>query len=113
MSCYRKVSSSWIKGRVGRALRGDPDAYTLAYYLMTAEENVKGLGLFWQPLECVSILYGCPIDTLSIAYTKLSELRFAWYDSDTEVHFVAESARHEWGEVPKGSWKTLEGLRST
>ena len=28
---YRKVSSSWIKGDVGRAIRGDADAYTLAY----------------------------------------------------------------------------------
>lgn len=110
---YRKVSSDWISGRVGRSLRGDSDAYVLAYYLMTAKENIKGLGLFWQPIECIGVLFGISLETVTDAYRKLSELDFAWYDIDSEWHFVRESARHEWGEVPKGSEKQIAGLRST
>ncbi len=110
---YRKVSSGWIKGRVGRALRGDADAYTLAYYLMTAEENVKGLGLFWQPLPMAGILYGLPIDRLSIAYETLSRLGFARYSTESEIHFVTESARHEWGEAPNLNSRAVQGMQPT
>lgn len=110
MRDYGMVSPKFWIGETGRALRKDPYAQRVAFYLMTAPQS-EMTGVYYcskmsilndvgSPCEAPSVGYEPPLKGLEgglqaveRALKALCELGFCFYDFDSEWIFVTEMAR--------------------
>lgn len=91
MSDYRKISPLFWTGRMGKSLRGHPEAQIVATYLITAP-SANALGLYYLPVVFIAHDTGLPFEGASEGLRRCIEGGFCAYDEDSEVVWVFEMA---------------------
>jgi hypothetical protein len=93
------VPTFWTRGS-GKKLRGQPEAQTLALYLMTAPAS-NMIGLYYQPLPTILHETGLTAEEFVEAMLRVSTAEIAYYDEDACMVWVPESAKYQIGETLK------------
>lgn len=98
----------WI-GDTGRKLRKHRNARLIATYLMTGPEATMS-GLYRLTLPALAHEMGMTVRSVSKGLATLSELGFAYYDSENEVIWIPEMARCQIAETLKPNDNRIVGL---
>lgn len=109
MRDYARISPQFWSGDTGRRLRGDPDALTLAFYLMTCPSSTMS-GLFYLPLPTIAHETGLSAESTKRALDRLEVEKFAFYDEDAEHVWVPEMARCQVGATLATGDNRIKGL---
>lgn len=109
MRDYARISPLFWSGDTGRRLRGDPEALTLAFYLMTCPSSTMS-GLFYLPLPTISHETGLSLEATRRALMRLEAEEFAFYEEDAELVWVPEMARCQVGAELAPGDKRIKGL---
>lgn len=91
---YGATFSTFWTGDTGRALRRDPDAQRVAFYLITAP-GANMLGLYYLALPTLAHEVGLSEQGAREALGRVSALGFAHYDEAAEMVWVVEMARFQ------------------
>lgn len=87
MRDYSKVTPRFWVGKTGRKLRGDPNAITIALYLITGPHSNMA-GIYYLPISYIVGDTGIPSEGVAKALDKLTALGFCSYDQDAELIWV-------------------------
>lgn len=109
MRDYGKVSPQFWTGATGKALRRDPDAQRVAFYLMTSP-HANMIGVYHLPVVYVANDVGLPLEGASEALARLSKAGFCTYSEGSEWVFVHNFAEHQVGEALKSGDNRLLGI---
>lgn len=109
MRDYGKVSPQFWTGGTGKALRRDPDAQRVAFYLMTAP-HANMIGVYHLPAVYVANDVGMTLEGASKALARLSEAGFCTYSEASEWVFVHNFAEHQVGETLRPGDNRLVGI---
>ena len=77
----------WIS-ETGRELRGDPEAQTVAMYLLTCQ-SANVIGLFHLPLATMAKEIGFTTEAAALALHRVCEIGLAKWDETAEVVWVS------------------------
>jgi hypothetical protein len=91
------VPTFWTRGS-GKKLRGNPEAQTLALYLVSAPAS-NLIGLYYQPLTTILHETGLTEAEFREAMAKVSEVDIAHYDPEACMVWVPESAKYQIGDT--------------
>jgi hypothetical protein len=90
------IPTIWT-GESGRALRGDPDAWTIAFYLMTCPSSTVA-GLYYVPVTTIMEETGLTFDAVAKGLAKVKKSGLADYDLERGMAWVPEHLTYQVGE---------------
>ncbi len=93
------VPTFWMRGS-GKKLRGKPWAQLVALYLMSNSESSM-IGMYYVSRRKIVEEVGMPDGEFDQAIADVREVSIAFYDSEEELVFLPEGARHQIGPVLK------------
>lgn len=92
MRDYTRIAPQFWTGETGRALRKNPDAQRLAFYLLSCPgSNMIGLFYVAGPTICHEV--GLAEKDLPKLWAFLASVEFAYYDADRDMVWVPNMAR--------------------
>ena len=98
-------------GEVMLELSGDPDALSVAFYVMTCPESCRTtLGVFPLSIAGMAEALGMPLPRASKALGKVSDTGLIRYDERLRLCWIVEAARHEYSERPNLEDNRVAGL---
>jgi hypothetical protein len=90
------IPTIWT-GESGRQLRGDGNAWTIAFYLMTCPSSTVA-GLYYVPVTTIMEETGLNFDEVTKALTKVRAAGIAEYDLQMGMVWVPEHLNYQVGE---------------
>ena len=107
MRDFSKISPKFFTGEVGVAIRGDADAYAVAFYVM-AGPMVNSIGLYRLPIGTLADELGIPRARVEQGLARLIDAGLVKYDERTMHIWIVDYMRHQWGGLAPNQRKGIE-----
>jgi hypothetical protein len=97
MRDYAPISPKFWTGKTGKQLRGNVEGQLVALYLMTSP-HANMIGIYHCPIMYIAYETGLTLEGASKGLQSLIESGFCHFDSENDMVFVVNMARHQVGD---------------